>query len=246
MDNQASFMCVNRRCTRETAVLGLCAICAAAIPSTLGKSDRIAARRAATKRNAELQQHADAITAKLKGVRSKYGDDAVHEAILASLVRQEADPIAAARGDARGKLSNARVTARRRAGIEFKYCSHWVPTDPTGDAATREGADRVILQADSFAYATTGRRGAAIDYEGLAAATYDTVENVKVRVAAALDNARPNGDMVKRARATGMDVGSFHIASRDYEADPVGPSTMVAATKRARTLQPARGTGRIK
>lgn len=262
--NNNQLTCVNRHCAREAMINNLCTICATAHAAdradravtyrasgttTLRSDDaanRAAALRSERRAKRAKREQADAEAAKLAGTRAKYGDDAVHDAILASLLRREANPLAAGYSDARGQRSHALTANRRRNDREMKYADAWTPTDPTGDAAIREGDDRALLQADTFTYATRGRRGAAVDYVGLAAATFTDVDTAKVRVAAAVDHARPNGDIVKRARACGMDVGSFHIAARDYRPDTIGRTTMVADHKPARVLAPVPGTGRIK
>jgi len=266
MNKNASYICVMRHCDREISINNLCAICAMELAAdrsaraimvgadgtrTMRADDaaaRIARNRANSKRIREEQQQAAAIAATLKGSTIAYGADAVHSAIVAKLVAgaDVHDAIVAGRNDARGQLSHTITAARRRAGREMKYANHHAKSDPTADAALSDGADRVLLQADTFARPTVGRRGMAVDHAALAAATGRTIEETKLLVAAALDSARPSGDITRRARAAGQSVAALAAASANYSPDNIGPATMVAINKRARVLAPVAGTGRIK
>lgn len=280
MDNQTVITCALRHCSREIAARGLCAICATAVGADRAgttityradgsailraeaSADRIALRRAVTKRAAELRQQADADAAKLVGVRNKYGSDATHDAIEAALLRGDRDDVIdAGRNDARGKLSNVRATAKRRAGIDFKYCNHWTPSDPTGETATRRAdgttTSSLLLAADTFTRPAPGRTGTAVAWNELASVFGADPARIRELVIGELaatgyrgatDSGRP-GTITTRARKVKMTVGELltveGLAAAD-RAPMARPAMMVAISKRARVLAPVAGTGRIK
>jgi hypothetical protein len=140
-----------------------------------------------------------------------------------ALENAETDPDTVAYKSARGERMNdirATVARRRREG-ELKYADRWTPSDPTGEAAVSRGHDRLLLQADTFTFPTTGRRGATVDYVGLATALGENDEFTQLRVAAALNYAAPKGDIVKRARACGFSAADLATATTSYRPDMI-------------------------
>jgi hypothetical protein len=272
--------CAMRHCSREIAAKGLCAICADAVGADRAgtaisyradgtavlrsdvAADRAALRRAVSKRTRDLQQQAQADAAKLVGVRNKYGEDATHDAIEAALLRRDREgAIDAGRSDARGKLSNVRTTARRRAGIEMKYADGWTPSDPTGETAARRAdgtaTSSLLLAADTFTRPAPGRTGTAVYWTEMAAALHadaDRVRELTIGELAATglrgvtDSGRP-GTIKTRERKTKihtsmlLELEGLALADR---APMVRPATMVAVNRPARVLAPVVGTGRIK
>jgi hypothetical protein len=185
------------------------------IASDVDQAARIAARRAQSQRNAEVHAQATATAAKLAVAARYFGEDAIENA--------ETDPDTVAYKSARGERMNdirATVARRRREG-ELKYADRWTPSDPTGEAAVSRGHDRLLLQADTFTFPTTGRRGATVDYVGLATALGENDEFTQLRVAAALNYAAPKGDIVKRARACGFSAADLATATTSYRPDMI-------------------------
>lgn len=286
MDNQTAttvtrvITCAMRNCSREIAARGLCAICADAVAAdrsgtsltyradgtavlrTDVAADRAALRRAVSKRTRELQLQANADAAKLVGVRNKYGEDATHEAIAAALARRDRDgAIDAGRNDARGKLSNVRTTAKRRAGIEFKYADGWTPSDPTGETATRRAdgtaTSSLLLAADTFTRPAPGRTGTAVYWPAMAATLHTDADRLRELTIGELaatglrgvtDSGRP-GTIDTRSRKTKLTPAALltleGLAAAD-RAPMARPATMVAVNRPARVLAPVVGTGRIK
>jgi hypothetical protein len=209
-------------------------------------TERIAARRA---RRAEGLQAAEAeaeARANLKRAGNRFGDDSVQAAYLLGLERAEADVTTYAFKWARRenyREARAAVARRRREG-EMKYADAWTPSDPTGEAAVSTGTARALLQADTFAHDCVGKRGARVDWAGLAAATGTTEAEARVKAAGALHAARNDGPILKRARAAGISATALAAAAAEAEASPDkvtprGGSVLVAELKPARRFGPA-------
>lgn len=186
--------------------------------STLTRAERIAANRARTR--ARLDSVADnaARLDKLQRAAAVTTEDAVQDAYLLALVRAESDADTFAYQRARGIMANERRAAatRKRVEGELKYADRWTPSDPTGEAAISTGTDALLLIADTFTFATTGRRGAAVDYQAMASSiNMEDDAALQERVACALHAARP-GDLHKRARAAGMSVADLASGAESH------------------------------
>lgn len=193
----------------------------------VSKAERIAARRKATRANIEAQQKAEKDAALIKGTVLVFGEDSLQSAYLRALENAETDPMTYAYRNARGERSHemrADVSRKRREG-EFKYATHWVPSDPTGEAAVSRGTDRLLLQADTFTFPVVGQAGAAVDYEALTRAIGESdSDSVALRVAGSLNllPIQQKGKTIHtRARSCGFSVADLASASNNYEADYV-------------------------
>ncbi len=266
--------CITPGCSGEACINKHCVTCATdAMTDRPARSDEMIARTGrSTLTRAERKAEREARDAergrfnKLAGVTAKYGEDAVSAAILASMERAEKarkagrpaageDYWQAGYTDARGQASHAAVATRARNAREMAYAKNLNINDPTGDSATNDKHSQMILAASSFVQVVPGRRPLAVDWQGLAEALHvdaALVEDVTIGELLAtglygLDEKGRPATRDRRVKSHGArrlnrleDAAVNDPAPRERAARPV------AELKTARTLQPVRGTGRIK